>query len=140
MTDYISFSIPGRPVPKGHKIIRVRGASRIMINDKSRVWQDAAKIYAQQAMSGKEPFAGPVRVDIVYHIEVPKSWSGKKKKEAMGNYVTGRGVGDIDNFLENTFDVLNGIIIKDDSQIAEQYSVKYWWPESGTDVEVQSLE
>lgn len=61
---------------------------------------------------------------ITYYMPLPKSWSEKKKNKMLNQPHVSRP--DIDNLLKFTFDCMNGIVFKDDSQIYHLASEKIY--------------
>ena len=61
-------------------------------------------------------------LNIVFNIQIPNSLSKKKKLELNGTYVIKKP--DIDNYLKSIMDGMNGIIYKDDNQIASINIIK----------------
>ncbi|MBD9528403.1 RusA family crossover junction endodeoxyribonuclease [Paracoccus sp. PAR01] len=88
--------------------------------------------YAGQAIPA--PIEGPVRVQIVAVFEIPKSWSKKRQREALGTLHTSKP--DFDNLCKNLCDGMNRIAWRDDSQVADVRTVKIWGERNETLVEV----
>ena len=61
-------------------------------------------------------------LNIIFNIQIPNSMSKKKKQELIGKYVIKKP--DIDNYLKSIMDGMNGIIYKDDNQIASINIIK----------------
>ncbi|MGR8825900.1 RusA family crossover junction endodeoxyribonuclease [Leuconostoc mesenteroides] len=69
----------------------------------------------------------PLSVTYRFGIKPPKSWSKKKTQQALANeiYPTGKNIGDIDNLVKSTQDVLmNTGIIDDDSNVVSLLASK----------------
>lgn len=64
-----------------------------------------------------EPIEEPIALYINYSINLPKSWSKKKKLEYQFKPVVSKKVGDLDNLTKGVLDSLNNILYLDDSQI-----------------------
>lgn len=90
---------------------------------------------AQEAMDGEPLMEGPLSVDVTAVFPIPASWS--KKRAAAADWHTGRPDGD--NLLKAVGDGLNGIVWKDDSQVASARIVKRYGPIPGLTVEVEEL-
>lgn len=81
--------------------------------------------------------SGAIAVTTQFFIQMPKSWS-KKKKEAMNNtYHIAKP--DIDNFNKAIYDALSGYAWGDDCQIAVSHSLKKWAYEPEIIVVVEKL-
>lgn len=69
------------------------------------------------------PTGQPVIVDkVIFHMAIPKSWSGKKQREAVGQPHIKKP--DIDNLIKGLFDALNGIAWADDNQVYKISSIE----------------
>lgn len=116
-------SIPMTLVPKDRprgRVVTPRGKRPFV-----QMYTPAKTVKAEQFIaerfwieSGlKDPFEGPVTVQLVFHMPIPSSWSKKRQKEAVGQPHTSRP--DLDNLVKTVLDALNGFLYRDDSQICE---------------------
>ena len=64
-----------------------------------------------------------IRMRVEFHFEVPKSYTKKKKEEALNGIVRPTR-SDIDNLLKSVQDGLNGIAYLDDRTICEISAIK----------------
>ena len=64
-----------------------------------------------------EKLTCPIRIDILYALQVPKSTSKKKRVLMLNGEIKHVKRPDIDNYAKFTLDVLNDIAFVDDSQI-----------------------
>src|SRR5262249_12798661 len=71
--------------------------------------------FANLAMRGMPLLTGPLAVDILVWVPIPKSWP--KYKQRAADFVT--GTPDCDNVAKTVCDALNGIVYADDSQISD---------------------
>lgn len=109
----ISFSIPGRLAGKGRpRFARATGRAYTPANTRSM--EATVRQFAADAMRGKPPLEGPVKLSVLICINHPASWSKRRKAETV--FVTGKP--DADNQIK-IFDAANGILWRDDSQIAQ---------------------
>ncbi len=143
MTDYISFTIPGKPIPMARKVIRTRsGQPRIMITMRSQVWQKQARLLVRVAYDGKGPIEGPVAAHFRFYFLPPKSWSKKKRQDALDGKIRPTSKtreGDSSNILKNAEDVLMPTVIKDDSLIVDSSQSKHYDTEERVEIEVLPL-
>jgi Holliday junction resolvase RusA-like endonuclease len=72
---------------------------------------------AQQAMNGRAPIAGPVRVRMVAHFAIPASWSKKRRDAAARAETFPAKRPDASNLAKLAEDAMNGIVYADDAQI-----------------------
>lgn len=93
----ISFTIPGRPVPKGRPRLGVRGRKAFIYTPpKTREYEQLVGWTAKSL--GCKPIEGPVHVTM---------------------NIFSRGKLDVDNAAKSILDGLNGIAYWDDSQVIE---------------------
>ena len=137
-------TIPGRPVPMARKIIRLRnGRSSIKITMRSQVWQSQARHLVSVAYDGEGPIEGPVAAHFKFYFIPPKSWSKKKRKDALDGKIRPTSKtreGDSSNILKNCEDVLMPTVIKDDSLIVESSQSKHYDTEERVEITVLPLE
>lgn len=74
----------------------------------------------------KFPFDGYIEVELEFTKVPPKSWSIKKKYYALKGSQKYVSKPDLDNAEKTLYDCLNEILFKDDSQIIESHSIKYY--------------
>ena len=65
-----------------------------------------------------------VSVEIDFMVEIPKSWSKKKKEELSNTYCSNNS--DIDNYIKAILDSLNGVFFIDDNQVVEIFARKIY--------------
>jgi Holliday junction resolvase RusA-like endonuclease len=70
------------------------------------------------------PSENLVCVVLEFMIEIPKSWSKKKRKEVNNTYCSNNC--DIDNYIKATLDSLNGVFFIDDKQVVEVFAKKMY--------------
>lgn len=119
----IAFTIPGRVSGKGRPKFARRGKFVTAYTpERTRTMEGIVRDFAAQAMRGKELMDGPVSLEISALMHPAESWS--KKRKAAAKWVTGKP--DVDNVGKLVGDSLNGIVWKDDSQIAQfSFSRRY---------------
>lgn len=81
-------------------------------------------IRLQATSEGFRPINKPLKVMFEFRIQIPNSWSKKKKAAAEGTYHSGRP--DLSNLIKFYEDSLNGIIWEDDALIAVIRSMKIY--------------
>lgn len=70
------------------------------------------------------PIENLVRVELVFNVKMPNSWSKKKKLEKINTYCDNNV--DLDNYQKAILDSLNGVLYLDDRQVVEIWAVKQW--------------
>lgn len=80
--------------------------------------KDVAKS-AGVVMAGRDPIpAGvPVWVRLVFYMPIAKSWTKKKKAEALAGTIRPTSKPDIDNMEKSVLDAMNEVVFHDDAQI-----------------------
>lgn len=76
-------------------------------------------------------------IKITFYMPIPKSWSQKKRKEHEGQLHNKKP--DIDNIIKGLFDAANGIIWKDDNQVARVEAEKRYSSQPRIEMEVTLL-
>jgi len=107
--------VPGKPVGKQRaRVVSNRRGTHSFTPMMTVQWEGLIKILASQA--GIQPTDMPTSVGIEIERTVPRSWSRKKKAQAL-SYGWATGKPDIDNVIKAVLDALNGIAWRDDSQV-----------------------
>ena len=65
-----------------------------------------------------------VCVGLEFMIEIPKSWSKKKRNNYDNTYCSNNA--DIDNYIKAILDSLNGVFFIDDKQVVEVFARKMY--------------
>jgi Holliday junction resolvase RusA-like endonuclease len=111
----IRFTISGKPQGKG----RARfGNGRTYTPAKTVAYERLIAQAGRDAMDGREPLEGPLYVVVSAFFAVPKSWPQKRRKEALERLAWHTGKPDADNIAKAICDGLNGIVWRDDCQVA----------------------
>lgn len=111
----ISFTVPGLPQGKG----RARfGNGRAYTPAKTVAYEGLIALAGQQAMEDRRLVESPVYLMVDAYFPIPKSWPAARKRKAASSLVWHVAKPDGDNILKAVGDGLNGIIWKDDSQVA----------------------
>jgi Holliday junction resolvase RusA-like endonuclease len=76
-------------------------------------------------MEGRKLLAGPLTVEVLAFVPIPKSFSKAKRQAAVEGAVRPVTRPDVDNHIKN-LDALNGIAWSDDSQIVTLRAAKYY--------------
>jgi Holliday junction resolvase RusA-like endonuclease len=109
------FTVPGLPQGKG----RARfGNGRAYTPAKTVAYEGLIALAGQQAMDDRLLIEAPVYLMVDAFFPIPKSWSKSRKQRASSSLVWHVGKPDGDNILKAVGDGLNGIVWKDDSQVA----------------------
>jgi Holliday junction resolvase RusA-like endonuclease len=138
--NYITFTIPGEPVAKGRARSFVRnGHVAHYTPEKTAHYENLVRLAAQQAMAGRAPIEGPVRLVVDAWLGIPVSWSLNKQRQAALHAIQPTKRPDLDNILKAVKDGMNNIVWRDDSQVVVvQASKVYGQPR--VEVKVQELQ
>ena len=133
----IKVFVPGEPVAKARP--RMTRTGHVYTPSKTHHYEYKISLLGLKAMAGKSPLEESLHIDILIVVSVPKSWSEKRKNEALAHQVYPTGKGDLDNFVKSALDGLNGVIFKDDSQICSMNARKVYGEIPGIHLIVQGL-
>lgn len=113
-----TFTIPGQPVPKGRPKFARRGAHVVAYTpQKTASYENLVKLAASTAMQGIEPTARPVALSVTLNLQIPASWSNKRRAAAVAGTICATKKPDADNVLKGIKDGCNGIVWADDAQV-----------------------
>src|SRR5688572_16680202 len=136
MIPAVRIVVDGPPVGKGRPRF-IRASGRAFTPAKTASYEAILAHAAGEAMAGRPPLDGPVRVTATAYMTIPASWSKRKTEEALVGILR-PGKPDADNLLK-TLDAFNGIVWRDDAQVAEAQISKLYDPDPRFEVEVYPL-
>lgn len=114
----MTFTVPGHPRGKGRpRTTIVAGRAQIYTDARTRSEEGAVRTFAQAAMAGRPPYDGPVILRVCAYRAMPAGFSGKKRDAAERGKVVPATRPDFDNCAKLAADAINGIVLRDDSQI-----------------------
>jgi len=123
----VDFFVEGKPVPKARaRTFKRNGITRTVTPDSTRV--NAAKIAerARGAMYGDKPYTCALKMILRVYVR-PSTATRKADYEAMmAGAIRPIKRPDLDNFMKQVMDALNGIVYHDDSQIVEVEASKIY--------------
>ena len=142
----ISFFVAGVPVPKGSAKAFMRPGSKFPTvmqdnREKQKPWASSIG-YAAQREIAEAIQAGPVAVQILFHMPRPKSHYGTGKnagnvKKSAPIYHTAKP--DLDKLVRCVKDALTGIVWKDDAQVATVQAWKMYSEQPGARIRIEPL-
>lgn len=115
----VTFAIVGVPAPQGSKTRTAWGMRED--NPRTKPWRATVAAEAAAAMTGT-PFAGPVTLDATFTFPRPKSHyrTGRHADELRPDAPAWHSSKpDTDKLLRAIGDAITGIVVRDDSQIAQ---------------------
>lgn len=133
---YISFFVPGEPVPKGRpRMFRGKdGGIGSYTPDKTTAWEQTIKYHASQIVKAAGMAEGALAVEFDFRMPRPASVSEKKRAYPMVKP-------DLDNLDKAVMDALNKLVWADDAQVCCKGSLKRYVAspcEAGVYITVQS--
>lgn len=124
MTEIV-FVVPGNPQGKGRpRVGRVGNKARMFTPANTVVYESLIALVAQEAMQGRALITGPVLCEMDITVQVPQSWSKKRKAMALAGEILPTTKPDKDNVIKAVYDGINGIVWKDDVQAVDGYQRK----------------
>lgn len=139
--NYINFIINGEPFGKKRPRAVSRGGFARVHNDPENERYELKVINAFQSKYGKdiETYFGKddyLEVKIVSYYSIPKSFSNKKRSQAIAHELRPTKKPDLDNIAKSILDALNNIVYNDDSQVVTSSSYKWYAETPYTSVEI----
>jgi Holliday junction resolvase RusA-like endonuclease len=132
----VAFNVPGQPVAKGRPRFARRGAHVMAYTPaKTASYENQVKVAATLAMCGTEPTSAPVALIVTLNLQIPASWSKKRRAEAVAGTICATKKPDADNVLKGIKDGCNGIIWRDDAQVVRILIKKQYAETPGAFVE-----
>lgn len=136
----IRLTIPGTPQGKGRARFSTRGGfARAFTPEKTVAYEGLIAFAGQKAMDGCELITAPVYVTLTAFFAIPASWTKKRKAAALSGLMWHTGKPDGDNILKAVGDGLNGIVWKDDSQVAFSKVMKQYAETPRLEIVVEAL-
>ena len=132
----IIFEIKGKPVAK-QSVKFTRSGMRYTPKHITE-YSNWVKLSFMQAYKDFTPFETPLRVELDVSFEIPKSFSKKKKSEALDGILKPIVKPDCDNISKNILDSLNGLVWVDDKQVTELIIKKKYGLKSLVIVKIES--
>ena len=125
----INFTVPGEPVA----FARAGRNGKISFTPApQRSFMEIVKMFAQRAMAGRAPMAGPLAMTLRAVYLHPASWSLTKKRRTR--FKTSKP--DADNIAKLVKDALSKVAYADDAQIVILRVAKRYGPVAQLDVRV----
>ena len=134
MTSHFVF-VPGKPVAKARPRVTMRGGKPRAYTPKKTADFEAM---IRDHWRGFPIMEGPLHLSIVCYLEIPQSWSKKKKTQAEHGEIEPTSRPDIDNYAKLVMDALNGIAYNDDSQVVRMIISKMYSERPGILISLQS--
>ena len=130
----VDFTIPSAPVPKSRPRFNTN-TGRAFTDDKTRIFENIVSL----AYGARHYFDDSyIRIRMKFKFEVPKSYSKKKRIEALEGKIKPTKAY-IDNYIKSVLDGLNGKAFKDDRYIYAILAEKEYAEEASIEVTIESV-
>jgi Holliday junction resolvase RusA-like endonuclease len=140
MTFVVTFTVEGPPVGKQRPRFRRFGNFVSTYTDaKTKSYETLVKESAIKAMNGRPPIEGPVKLDLIIRLPVPKSYPKKRSEACLNGSEWPTKKPDWDNVAKSVADAINDIVFLDDTQIVIARVVKIYAADAGVDVKVSEV-
>lgn len=106
------------PVPKERaRTVRTGESGKVMSYTPRRTAEFSAEVrrVAEMVFEGHAPFAGPVGVDMLFLMPIPRSWPRWKQEAARDGLIEPTARPDMDNLEKAFLDAVKGLIFADDA-------------------------
>jgi Holliday junction resolvase RusA-like endonuclease len=135
----IRFDIPGNLKGKQRPRISTRGGFARAYTPAQTVNAESwVKTCAMEA-AGAPCLEGPLAIRITMAVQVPASWSKRKRADALAGRIRPTGKPDLDNCLKLVGDALNGVAWRDDAQLVEAAISRHYGEMPTTAVEIRQV-
>lgn len=137
----MQFTVYGQPQGKARARTFYDKRSRSMRSvtpEKTTSYEDLVR-WSYKAAGGEYLGEDPIEVEIIAGYEIPKSWSMKKKQEALDDHIRPTVKPDLDNIAKAILDALNGVAFKDDNQVVRLIVSKYYSKEAAVRVFINKV-
>ena len=128
--DVIRIEVLGNPKGwqrTGHSVRRNKAGKYVAkpyTQNQTRAEQGAIKLFANVAMQGRAPLEGPIDLRVIAYMEIPASWSAKKRAAALAGVIYPTGKPDWDNLGKLLADAVNNLVWRDDAQVVSATVLK----------------
>ncbi len=127
MTFVVMYTVYGEPQGKGRPRFARRGSfTHAYTPEKTKTYEDEIRYMARCAMGASPPLETPVTVAIYIRMEIPKSFSKQKRKDALAGIIKPMKKPDIDNCAKCFLDAMNGYVYLDDKQVVNLHVTKVY--------------
>ena len=136
MNEVIRITVPGQPNGKGRARVCLRGGYvRAYTPDSTAAYENLIKLaYGNRGIS-----VVPVELAVTAYYRIPKSFSKRKRTEALSGVVRPQTKPDIDNVVKVVCDALNKVAYNDDTQVVKIVAEKYYGETPGLVVEIKEV-
>jgi Holliday junction resolvase RusA-like endonuclease len=129
--------VDGFPVPAARPRF-VRAGPFVRTYNPANVMQYRERLQAaaQEAMQGRNPLDGALRMSVLCVMPVPESMPKGKRRVALAGLIAHTKKPDCSNLLKNFEDALNGIVYIDDARLCEVTILKVYGEKPRVEIEI----
>jgi Holliday junction resolvase RusA-like endonuclease len=143
--NIIRFSVAGVPVAKGrarYRHVKTRAGREFNTAYTPKKTADAEETFVARslAFAPSTPFAGALRLSLVFVLPIPASLSKPKRAAIVDGSTPHVKRPDLDNLEKLIKDACNGVFWIDDSQIFEVSKRKVYGAVPRTDVTIEEIQ
>lgn len=127
--NQIELIVYGNPVAQGRpRFSRQGGFVKAYDPIQSKSYKQLIRLELQPLLSNPDfkPIDQACCLNLKVFRAIPKSFSQKKREEALLRYIRPTTKPDIDNYVKGVLDALNGTVLKDDSVVCEIFARKFY--------------
>lgn len=133
-----TFEIAGDPQGKGRPRFSTRGGFvKTYTPEKTASYENFVKVCYLNKYKGQK-LDGEIIAEIIAYFPIPKSFSKKKRSEALEGKIKPTKKPDTDNIAKTILDSLNGIAFEDDKQVVALLVKKLYGEEAKVVVELKN--
>lgn len=134
----LMYTVYGQPVGKQRpRFVRRGNYVSTYTPEKTKTYEDEIRYMARAAMGASEPLETPVTVAIYIRVDIPKSFSKQKRKDALANIIKPTKKPDLDNIAKCFLDAMNEVVYLDDKQVVNLHVTKVYSEIGAVDVMVK---
>ena len=116
----IDFIVYGAPQGKGRaRVGRMGQMVRMFTPAKTVAYEGLVAQCGAVAMGDRPLLQGAVELRLLIDVQVPASWSKRKRQQALDAVLLPGIKPDVDNVIKAIGDGLNGVVWRDDAQITD---------------------
>lgn len=138
MTRDFKFTIKGKPQGKARARTFYDGKSgkmRSITPEQTKSYEDLIR-WSYKEQGGEYLGKAVMMVFINAYYPIPKSWSKRKRSEALMHFIRPTTKPDCDNIIKVVLDALNGVAYADDSQVVSVSAEKQYSEDERVDVSI----
>lgn len=135
-----TFTIYGTPVAKARARTVFRGGKVRSFTPKKTVdWENSIRGQSLK-YKPKTPSTGEISIEIIAYRQLLKSFSKKKRSQAIEGILRPSTKPDLDNIFKSVTDALEGLYYVNDSQIVDIKASKFYSENPGIVIMIESKE